>query len=571
MTRDWYDVALGPDGPSRGKGSTVQPETQQNDQPDLREYLSVLRRRKWSIVAVALMIVALSIALTLRQVPVYTSEARVLVLPTAPANSPFYFLVTINMDTESGLVSSDVVAQLVQDNLGTKTEIGKLLSRLSVGVEAGTEILDIDYTSPDSAQAQKISQAFAEAYLQFREAQAEEQIRSQIVAIQNQITSVTNKINNLQQQIDIEPNATARQELINQQDAQIGRLGVLQQNLADTGASRTVQAGGQIVQSAFLPSSPSNAGPIRNGTLALIVGLSIGIGVAFLRERLDDRLRGREDLENYLGAPVLAVVPHVRQWRHKKEARLTTLAEPDAPAAEAYRALRTSVLFMAGQGNLKVLLVTSPSAGDGKTTTAANLAVTLAQAGKSVILVGADLRKPRIHRFFPDISNRKGLVDVLNGELRLPDALQTSRTKALSVMASGPISPRPAELLHDPRMAEIIAGMRTMADFVIIDSAPVLAVADSLALANHVDAVLLVAEAQNTNRQAVARARGLLEQVAAPVVGAVMNNVDRSKAGGGYYYRYYYRYGYGQGGYGGVYGDGDGRRADEPTSRPSKT
>jgi polysaccharide biosynthesis transport protein len=528
----------------------MQQESPQTADVDLREYIAVVRKQKWVIAVITLVVVTLGVGMTVRSAPVYTSEARVLVLPTAPANSPFYFLVVINMDTESGLVGSDVVAQIVRGNLATKQGLDTLLSNLSVNVEAGTEILDVDYTSPDPATAQQVAQSFATAYLQFRQSQAEEQVSSQVADIQREINDVTTKISSFQRKIDHEKNTTRRQELKNQRGAQQARLGVLKQNLADAGAGSTVQPGGQIVQPAPLPTSPSNAGVVRNGFLALIVGLALGTGVAFLRERLDDRVRDREDLEKHLGVPVLAVVPRVAQWNRRNEAHLATISEPRSPASEAYKTLRTSMLFMAAQKNLQVLMVTSPSAADGKTTTSANLAVTLAQAGKSVIVVSGDLRKPRLHHFFEGVSNATGLVDVLTGDRKVKQVLQTSAIPNLSVMACGPVSSSPAELLHAPRMAEMLEEMRTLADFVVIDSAPVLVVSDSLAMAALVDGVLFVTEAQKTDRQAVSRARNQLEQVGAPVVGAIMNNFDPSKSGGGYSYRYYYRYedGYGTGG-----------------------
>jgi succinoglycan biosynthesis transport protein ExoP len=524
----------------------MQQELPQTRDVDLREYIAVVRKQRWFIAVIATVIVALGIGMTLQAVPVYTSEARVLVLPTAPANSPFYFLVTINMDTESGLVGSDVVAQIVRNQLHVRGSLGTLLSNLSVSVEAGTEILDIDYTSPDPAFAQKAAQAFASAYLQFRQSQAQEQITTQVSDIQAEIRDVTAKITSYQRQIDHEKSPAKRQELINQQDAQKARLGVLKQNLADAGAGSTVQPGGQVVQPAFLPSSPSNAGVVRNGILALIVGLAIGTGVAFLRERLDDRVRDREDLEKHLGVPVLAVVPKVAQWSHREDAYLATVSEPRSPASEAYRTLRTSMLFMSAQKHLNVLMVTSASAGEGKTTTSANLAVALAQAGKRVIVVSGDLRKPRLHRFFDGVENREGMVDVLAGERSVHQVLQRTAIPNLSVLSCGPVSAAPDELLHGSRMPEMLEALRGLTEFVVIDSAPVLVVSDSLAMAALVDGVLFVAEANSTDRQAIERARTQLEQVGAPVVGAVMNNFDPSRSGGGYTYRYYYRYGYGE-------------------------
>jgi succinoglycan biosynthesis transport protein ExoP len=521
----------------------LQPEASQSTGKDLREYIRILRERKWSVLLVTGIVVGVSMFLALRETPVYTSEARVLVLPTAPTSSPFFFLATINMDTEAGLVETNSVAQIVRTNEQLKSQVDPQMSGLSVSVETGTEILDIDYTSGDPAHAQRLAQGFAEAYLQSRQQQAADQVKSQISEIDRKIHDVSSITTKLQTQIKGTKSRVKKNALKNQLAAQKGRLSALQGNLADLSGGSSVQPGGEIVQPADLPSSPSNAGPIQKGVLGFVVGIMLGVGVALLRERLDDHLRGREDLESHLGAPVLAVIPKVHQWHNRKEPRLTTLKEPRAPASEAYRTLRTAILFKASQGPLKVIMVTSPSAGDGKTTTAANLSVALAQAGKEVVVVSADLRRPRIHTFFDGVSNMTGLVDVLTGDCRVEQAIQSTGVEHLRVLACGPLSARPGELLHAPQMIELLNDLRTMTDFVIIDSAPALAVADSLAMAPLVDGVLFVAEAQKTDRQAVDGARDQLEQVGAPVIGAVMNSFDPSRNGGSYYYRYTYRYG----------------------------
>src|SRR5919201_3292830 len=157
---------------------------------------------------------------------------------------------------------------------------------------------------------------------------------------------------------------------------------------------------GEIIQDAVKPSSPSSPNIPLNAGVAVVMGLAVGIGLAFLRDRLDDRLRGRTDLEERTGAPVLAVIPKVETWRERREPKLVTLSEPKSAAAEAYRTLRTSVMFAASQEGLKTIMVTSPGPGEGKPTTAANLAVVLAQADKRVILVSADHRKQSPHRPF---------------------------------------------------------------------------------------------------------------------------------------------------------------------------
>jgi succinoglycan biosynthesis transport protein ExoP len=322
----------------------------------------------------------------------------------------------------------------------------------------------------------------------------------------------------------------------------------------------------QVVAPATLPASPSSPNAVLNIAAGFFVALALGVGLAFLRERLDDRLRGRGDLEDKAGVPVMAVIPTVPRWKKKEETRLVAQEEPKSAVSEAYRTLRTSILFSSAQRGLKTIMVTSAVAGEGKTTTAANLAVVLADAKKRVILVSADLRKPRVHKFF-GLKNDVGLANVLAGEVPPWEALRDQGIENLRILPGGPIPARPAELLQSERMGEVMAQLREVADFVVLDSAPVLLVADATAVAPLVDGVLLVADSDTTTRGMIAHVREQLEQVDAPLIGAVFNNFDPSKPGAyryryGYGYGYRYRYGYQYGGNGAPYGDGEALRKE---------
>jgi len=291
------------------------------------------------------------------------------------------------------------------------------------------------------------------------------------------------------------------------------------------------------VEPANLPTSPSSPQHGRTGAIALILGLALGVGVAFLREHLDDRLRGREDMERVLGASVLAMITHVDGWRKASKAELVTVDAPSSITAEAYRTLRTNLQFIMRGDDLRVLSVTSADAGEGKTTTVANLAVSLAMAGKKVVAVSCDLRRPRLHSFF-GLSNAKGVTSVLAGLANLADAVQMTRVSDLAILSSGPIPPNPAELLGSVEMEALLEHLREVCDVVVIDTPPVLAVSDASVVASLSDGVLLVTDAAS-RRGAVSRATEELHQVGAKVVGGIINNLDDSTT------RYYpKRYGY---------------------------
>jgi capsular exopolysaccharide synthesis family protein len=279
--------------------------------------------------------------------------------------------------------------------------------------------------------------------------------------------------------------------------------------------------------------------------VGVLVGLTIGIGQAFVRHRLDDRLRGRADLEHRLGQPVLAIVPHLRSWHRRSSTHLVTIEKRWSPSAEAYRALRTSILFTASLDGTKAILVTSPGEGEGKTTTAANIAIVLAEAGRRVILVSADLRKPRLGRFFRLNEQGPGLTSVLDGEAELDGALQETGVGGLRLLSSGPIPGRPTEMILSEPFERLMQDLRDRADFVILDTTPLLVVADAMELSRLVDKILVVTDSIHTSRAAVSSSRKELAQLETSVLGAVLNNFSASKTVEyGEYSHRRYRYGY---------------------------
>jgi non-specific protein-tyrosine kinase len=211
---------------------------------------------------------------------------------------------------------------------------------------------------------------------------------------------------------------------------------------------------------------------------------------------------------------------------------LIALRDPRAPAAEAYRTLRTNIQFSSLDKPLRTLLATSTAPDEGKSTTLANLAVTMAQAEQRVILVDCDLRRPTLHTLF-DLPNETGLTSMILTE-ETPPPLQETGVPGLSLLSSGPLPPRPADILGSRRMEAAIERLRAEADIVLFDTPPVVAVTDAAVLATKVDGVLLVFQAGRTSRERARRARQILEKVKANIVGVVLNNAEVEQ-GYGYY------------------------------------
>jgi tyrosine-protein kinase len=514
-----------------------------------------------------------ALVFSFRQTRIYEGTAQVLVrsfqtASTQPAQPP-------DLVTEQQLVSTPVVAVRAAKILGTNRPLQDLLDNLHVDLVSTSQILAIRFDDPSAQIAAAGANAFARGYITYRRDQFLRQIQAAESDLNGRIAAVQQTLVQIEQKIRKATDPSKQATFSAQRDSFLARLGVLQDQLDSLQGTTVIQQGGaELVELATAPTSPASPNHIKTGILALVAGLVVGLGLAFLQERLDDRLRGRQDLEERARAPVLATVPKVLDWKDTKEPKLVTLVEPKSASAEAYRTLRTSIMFAAAQEGLKTLIVTSPGPGEGKTTTAANLAVVLAQADKRVILISADLRKPRIHRFF-GLSNRTGLVNVLANEIETREALQVPQLARLRLLAAGPSSGRPAEWLQSEQMGALLQRIREQTDFVIIDTAPVLVVADPLAMAPMADGVVFVADADATSRHAVVRAREHLEQVGAKIIGCVLNDFDPASARSYEPYahrRYYYgrRYRYGEDGYGAGYESGNGQSQEQSPEPSSK-
>ncbi len=309
-----------------------------------------------------------------------------------------------------------------------------------------------------------------------------------------------------------------------------------------------------IVDRARPPLAPIRPQRSLNILMSLIVGLVVGGVLALINDYLDNSVKMPEEVEQLVSLPALGIIPSVisttgqARWAlppatstSKQQASdLATVMQPQSIVSEAYRALRTSILLSTSKHPPQTILITSGQPREGKTTTALNLAITLAQRGDRVVLIDTDLRRPRVHRAF-QMNNEAGLSSYLTGAVSVDLLPRPVRhIPNLFAIPSGPPPPNPAELLSSEPMLALFMELRRQFDFIVLDSPPAITVADSMILASHADGVILVVHGGVTTRECLRHARKLLGSVNAKMIGVVLNNVDIRSADYQHYYTYYY-------------------------------
>ena len=348
----------------------------------------------------------------------------------------------------------------------------------------------------------------------------------------------------------------------------------LLQRLKEAGVSAGMKANNiRVVDQAEVPPKPAKPRVVLNLALGLILGMGLGVGMAFFQEYLDNTLKSPDDVQRFVRLPALGMIPAAHSgkngkgygygygygYRHgSKKAAATALIPKEVAAQlspelvgpngdwallEAYRSLRTSILLSASDRQLRTMVVTSAHPREGKTTTTVNLAITLAQLGSRVLLIDADMRKPRVAELLkvPASPGGAGLSTCLTGQFTLDQSVVATAVPNVFLVPCGPIPPNPPELLSSKAMRQLLSDAREKFDFVMLDSPPLLMVSDGRILASQADGVILVAHGAQTPRVAVNQAKMQLLQANAHVVGVALNNMDFSRGGyGKYYYRGYY-------------------------------
>lgn len=524
--------------------------------PALPLYLRMLWRGKWALVVPLLLATAASYGLAKSERPVY--EAHTDLLFRVPESSGVQAR-PADIPTEQRIATSPAVATRAATNLGDGTPAEVIATQVSAQQVDQLSILRIAARDASPAHGRAVVSAVSAAYLDFRREQDAQSTGTITAAVARQTRALSEELERLDQRItalearrggpdtgqpveggddaEIQALRARRDLLLGQFAVSQGRLDQLNLQAATQGTDVTVIV---PTTSSDVPVEPR---PARASAIGGLLGLLVGFGLVLIREQLNRGVRNVDELEQALGASVRSTIPRVASWRRRKEPRLVMVEDALSPTAEAYRILQSSLAFLEVGTTSKVLVLTSATPGEGKSTTASNLAIAFAEAGIRTTLVDADLRHPRLHKFFK-VDNRTGLSDILTGKATFPEVVKNGgwheSESGLALLTSGRPLSHPTRVLSSPALASLLGVLRQRG-VVIIDAPPTLPVADTAMLAAHADGVLVIANPTVSSRPALEQLGRRLPSLGAQVLGVVLNAPEPNRLSGeDYTYQYAY-------------------------------
>ena len=519
---------------------------------ELRQYLKSVLRWWWLLILSTGIAASASYYVSSQQPRIYQTTATLLVgqvTQKANPNSQDFYTVERLAESYAQMATRQPVLQAVVDSLELRMNWQGLKWRVNAYSIPRTDLLGVSVqdSSPERAVAiadgiayQLILQSPSSPDNQAREERSQF-VLSQLDDLEARIETAKARVVELETELATAFSARQIQEL----QSEISNLETLINNWqANYSDLLGFLEGGDspnyltIIEPAQLPTSPVSPNVAMNVLIAAAVGFALALGAALLLEYIDDTIKSTDDLTISLGLTALGSVNRI-DGRYYKD-KLIASHDPFSPTAESYRMLRTNLQFMTIDQSVQSMMITSPNPDEGKSTTAANLGVIMAQADLKTVLVDADLRRPTLHKTF-QVSNLEGLTDLLRvqGVVDINDHLKSTGIENLQVITSGPLPPNPSEMLSSQRMINLLQELKEIADVIIFDSPPVLAVTDATVLSRQVDGVILVTQARRTRRGATRQAIERLEHVGGRILGSVLNQV--AKKGGSSHYAYYTR------------------------------
>jgi len=512
---------------------------------DLRGYLEVLWRRKLVIILSVLSITAVAVTATLvLETPLYQSSTELMQrdsgLDRALLGSDIFLDVSYQpertLQTAAELVLAPEVVDRVNEELESELDGKNASSLVDVGLVKQTDIFRITATDSDPELAALVANTFASEYIEWRREVDQRALREARAPIEAQV------------------------EATPEEQKQSIEYQVMTEKLQTMKLIESIRGNDiEVVKPATAATSPSSPQPVRTGVVAFFVSLIFGVGAVLTIDRFDTRIRSTDEVTRRISKPVLSAVP----W--SSNGPLVTLSEPASPSSEAYRLLKTNLSYVMPDQKLKSIMVTSPDPCEGKSTTIANLAVTLARAGKKVIILEADLRRPMLYKYL-GLENSIGLSNAIVDSCTLRESMQMIDAKEISMpqftqnlkgaaeaaassngampiycATAGPLPPNPGELVASDRLAAIIEEACEYADYVLVDAPPLAAVGDAASIASRVDGVVLVVKMAQTTKKSLDFVNNqFINAVPCNVLGVVITNAASEGSYGSYYYSGHY-------------------------------
>jgi capsular polysaccharide biosynthesis protein/Mrp family chromosome partitioning ATPase len=494
---------------------------------DLRDYVDVVRRRKWTVAVCTIVGLVLAAAYLAARSVQYTSTATVLVKPlTSNPQSSVPLTSLVSMDTEAALVSTTDVAATAGETLGWEGSDRQLLNHVAVSNPSNTLVLDISFTGSSPVVARRGAQAFAHGYLALRDQEARRLATVARAKLEGQIASLQSRVADIDERLaGLRVGSSEYQALNSSKSPLETQINLLESQLANQGSPPDA---GDLVSSAQVPTAPSSPGPVLVLVLGAMVGLFVGLVATFLQDRRDDRPRGRTDVEDVLGAPVLGIIPAA-------QSRMIVPLAPQARSRQpvtmvsSYHALAAAIARSAEVLRIQTLMFVPPRQGTDVALLVANLGQILARDEKQVLAMSAVPNGHGLNEAF-DLANRRGLSQVLSGSMPMEKATYPLKRSKLRVLTSGPPRDGKMDLYRPETIRAALDEATSLADIVLIEGEPLLATDRGIGLAPLVDGVVLVIDTATTTRTRLVDVRWKLERIGVNIVGSVLLNLDPDAA-----------------------------------------
>ena len=509
---------------------------------EFREYYAIVRKWWWLLVLCTVLGAGSAYLVSISTEPTYEASSLLMIGSSIEQVDPS----TGDIQTSQKLAltyAELVTTRTILDEVVAKLDLPKTPS-VNVSMVSSTQLMRITVSDSDPARAAAVANELAEQLILQSPSAPQRQQEAYRDYVYQQLADLQDEMDSLSKAIVTERESTGDMDRIARLEAELNTRRANYSSLLSYIKGGSVNDV-RIFEYAVSPTVPTKPKVMQNTMLAAVVGLMLAAGAAFLIEYLDDTIKDQRDIEQVLNIPTLGVV--ARFPDEDIEPALLSVRDPRSPLTEAFRMIRTNLSYsLPATEASRTFLITSAGPTEGKSTVLTNLAAVMAQAGQRVLVVDSDLRRPRLHRVF-DIDNTKGLSSYLVGWTPdLDDAIFTTDIAGVQFMPSGPIPPNAAELLDSQRMQQMLEDLSARFDVILMDSPPLLAVADAAILARMASGVVMVVEAGATRLEGALGALAQLQKAGAKILGAVINGVRirRRGAGSGYYYYYYYYYYY---------------------------